>query len=152
MRWCAERCTNLALNVWYHHRRQPHRPSPLSVGSEPPSHHHVGSIRTAYGAHSRCCSPQCCQQNSFGTTPGSPSRPAPAPASLDDFIHVPATSARRPMMPIDTVADELGDTALCLYLHLRRGSWLFLEEQRPPRRRHHLLDRLCRMVPPPLWR
>lgn len=81
-----------------------------------------------------------------------PSATRPAPASFDDSIYSPATSVTGLVLSIDTIADELGDTALCLYLVLRRGSWLFLEEQRSSRWRHHLLDRFCRMVPPPVRR
>lgn len=46
--------------------------TPLTVPpprSGPASYHHVGSISTAYGAHSRRRGSQCCQQDSFGTTP-----------------------------------------------------------------------------------
>ena len=84
--------------------------------------------------------------------PRKPFTTRPAPASFDDSIYGPATSVTGLMMPIDTLADELGDTALRLHLLHRRGSWLFLEEQRPPCWRHHLLDRFRRMVPPPLRR
>jgi hypothetical protein len=75
-----------------------------------------------------------------------------APTSFDDSICGSATSVTGSTMPLDTIADELGDTALRLHLLHRRGSWLFLEGQRPPRWRHHLLDRLRRMVPPPVRR
>jgi hypothetical protein len=75
-----------------------------------------------------------------------------APASFYNSFCGPATSVTGPIMPIDTIADELGDTARRLHLLRRRGSWLFLEEQRPPRWRHHLLDRLRRMVHAPLRR
>jgi hypothetical protein len=84
--------------------------------------------------------------------PRTPSALRPAPASFDDSIYSPATSVTGSTIPIDTTADELGDTALCLYLLLRRGSWLFLEEQRPPRWRHHLRCRFRCLVPPPLRR
>lgn len=48
--------------------------------SGPASHNHVGSISTAYRALGRRRGSQCCQQDSFGTTPG---RPISAHSSLE---------------------------------------------------------------------
>ena len=84
--------------------------------------------------------------------PRKPSATRPAPVSLDDSIYSPAVLATGFALPIDIIANELGDTALRIHLLLCRGSWLFLEEQRSPHWRHHLLDRLRCMVSPPLWR
>jgi hypothetical protein len=39
---------------------------------------------------------------------------------------------------LNNLADGMGDTALCLDIELCRRRRLGMEEQRPPRRRHHL--------------
>ncbi|KAF1360139.1 hypothetical protein EJ07DRAFT_155145 [Lizonia empirigonia] len=64
--------------------------------------------------------------------PRKPSAIHAAPASFDESILSPTTSVTGPALSIDTIADELGDTALRVHLYLRRGSWLYLEEQRSP--------------------
>ena len=81
--------------------------------SGPASHHHVGSISTAYGALGWRCGSQCCQQNSFGTTPGCPSHPT-APASFNNSICGIVASLGGSLDSIELMADALGDTALGL--------------------------------------
>jgi hypothetical protein len=114
--------------------------------SEPAQIQHVGSISTAYGALSRRRSPQCLQQDSFGTTPA---HPPPADSCRElrrcicGFIMIFGGFA----VSIDMMADELDDTARGFDIELLcRGSCFFAPKQRPPHRRHRLRYRIDRVV------
>jgi hypothetical protein len=83
-------------------------------------------------------------------SPGLQCPPTASASRIDPIAGFAATRKTSPAA-IECLADGLGDVALCLDGELCRGSWLRVEEQRPPRQRHHLRRRIDRLVLAPLW-